>query len=126
MRENEVWAKRVVAAIGRIADLAFQHRAWLGHGPEVASFLETYNTLYDQAFENFLVQTAPEWAQTGLPRAVRQEMIRLNQLLEAYQVVGEDVDILADPTWHEVVHQAQLVCQTIGEGAPNARQEENR
>lgn len=86
MREDSVWTKRVVAAIGRIADPAFQQRAWLGHGPEVASFLETYNTLYDQAFEDFLVQ--PEWEQTELPHAVRLEMIRLDQLLEAYQVPG--------------------------------------
>ena len=69
-----------------------------GHGPEVASSLETYNTPYDQTFEDFLAQPAPEWEQTGLPRTVRQEMIRLDQMLEAYQVVGEDVDILADPT----------------------------
>lgn len=90
----------------------------------MASFLETYNTLYDQAFEDFLVQ--PEWEQTELPHAVRLEMIRLDQLLEAYQVPGEDADILADPAWQEVVHQAQQVLQTIGEKAPNARQEGNR
>ena len=119
MRENEVWANRVVAAIGRIADPAFQQRAWLGHGPEVASFLETYNTLYDQAFEDFLVQPEPEWEQTGLPHAVRREMIRLDQLLEAYQVAGSDADILADAAWHAVVHQAQRVLQIIGEGVTN-------
>ena len=114
----------MVAEIGRIADSAFQQRAWLGHGPEVASFLETYNTLYDRAFDDFLRQ--PDWEQTGLPHAVRQEMIQLDQMLEAYQVAGEDADILADPAWHSVVHQAQRVLQMIGEGATNARREESK
>lgn len=116
MGENADWAKRVVSAIEEIADVAFQQRAWLTTGHEVSSFQETYCTLYDNAFADFLVQPEPEWKQTGLPHAVRREMMQLDQLLEAYQVAGSDADILADAAWHAVVHQAQRVLQTIGEG----------
>ncbi|GAB3833364.1 hypothetical protein [Hymenobacter jeollabukensis] len=110
------WTERVVAAIGDVADLVFQQRAWLGTGPEISSFVETYCTLYDDnAFAAFLAQQA--WPQTGLAPAVRQEMILLDQLLRAYQEPGSDAEILADPRWREVAHQAQRVLQAIEEGA---------
>lgn len=124
MMKNASWTNRVVAAIEDVADTAFQQRAWLGAGPEMSSFVETYCTLYDDNnFDTFLTQ--PEWAQTGLSNAVRQEMVRLDQLFQAYQEPGSDAEILADPKWHEVAQQAQQVLQTIGERATTAGQEEN-
>jgi len=119
--ENASWTNQVVAAIGHVADMAFQQRTWLGPGPEMSSFVETYCTLYDD--NAFLAQ--PEWEQTGLNNAVRQEMIILDHLFKAYHEPGSHAQILADPKWQEVVQQAQQVLQTIGEGATKARQEEN-
>jgi len=121
MMENTSWTKRVVAAIKDVADTSFQQRAWLGAGPEMSSFVETCCTLYDDnGFDTFLAQ--PEWAQTGLKNAVRQEMVLLDQLFRAYQEPGSDAEILADPKWQEVVQQAQRVIQEIGEGAVKERQ----
>ena len=123
--ENASWTKRVVAAIGNMADRAFQQRAWLGAGPEMSSFVETYCTLYDDnGFETFLAQ--PSWEHTGLDAAVWQEMTLLDKLLQAYHEPGSDAEILADPKWEKVVQQAQRVLQTIGKGATKAGQEENR
>ncbi|WP_303312183.1 hypothetical protein [Hymenobacter sp. BT730] len=124
MMENASWAKQVVRAISDVADTAFQQRAWMGAGPEMSSFVETYSTLYDDnAFDDFLAQ--PEWKLTGLNHAVRQEMVLLDQLFQAYQEPESHAEILADPKWQEVVQQAQQVLRTIGEGPANAEQEEN-
>ena len=91
--ENVSWTKQVVAAIEDVADTAFQQRTWLGAGPEVSSFVETYCALYDDSgFACFLVQS--DWKQTGLNNAVRQEMIRLDQLFKAYQEPGSYAEIL--------------------------------
>jgi hypothetical protein len=123
--ENASWTKRVVAAIEDVADRAFQQRAWLGTGPEMSSFVETYCTLYDDnGFDAFLAQ--PVWEQTGLDATVRQEMALLDKLFQAYHEPGSDAEILADPKWQEVVQQAQQVLQTIGKGATKAGQEGNR
>lgn len=111
--ENASWTTRIVAAIQDVADMSFQQRAWLGAGPEVSSFVETYCTLYDDnEFDAFLAQSA--WEQTGLNEVVRQEMRRLDQLFQAYQEPGSDAEILADPKWQEVAQQAQQVLRTIG------------
>jgi hypothetical protein len=122
MMDNASWTKRVVAAIEDVADMAFQQRAWLGAGPEMSSFVETYCTLYDDdGFDTFLAQ--PAWAQTELSDAVRQEMIRLDQLFQSYQEPGSDTEILADPKWRKVVQQAQQVLRTMGVGPTKAEQE---
>ena len=123
MMKNTSWAERVVAAIGDIADRGFQQRAWLGAGPEISSFVETYCTLYDQAFDTFLAQS--DWEQTGLNNTVRQEMVVLDRLLQAYHEPESDAETLADPKWQEVVQQAQQVLRTIGEENAKARQEES-
>ncbi|RSK38432.1 SCO4402 family protein [Hymenobacter perfusus] len=119
MMEDASWTTRVVAAIKDVADTSFQQRAWLGAGPEMSSFVETYCTLYDDNnFDGFLAQ--PAWEETGLNDAVRQEMVRLDQLFQAYQEPGSDAEILVDPKWQEVTQQAQQVLRTISAEATTA------
>ncbi len=100
--------QQIYAAIRDIADLAFQHRAWLGTGPEVSSFSETYCTLYDDAFfTKFLT-----WERhVDVSPASLQEMETLRRLIDAYGEPDTPAAILADPHWQAIVRQAQLILQ---------------
>jgi hypothetical protein len=113
MDDFTLWKRKVLDAIRDLADLEYQHRAWLGGGEEVASFVETVAALLDDSFFDQFLDEAPRFL-TQLDDESWAAMDKLRKLIYAYEEAETDSVILKDPKWHEVVNQAQLIMGLVG------------
>jgi hypothetical protein len=113
MTDYTSWKSRVLAAIGDISNLDFQRRAWLKRGPEVSSFAEVINNLYDDClFEDFLRHA--EGNSGFISEESLNEMIILRDMINNYDEFGKvDSEIISDPKWIAIAKQANKLYKII-------------
>jgi len=111
------WREAVRDAIREFADESFQRRIWLrGEGPEIGSYSEAFNRLFDDAdFERFLNLCAERNILS--PNSLKQ-LQQFRHAVEEYSDNQESEDeavILADPRWDEIRRFARSALNALDE-----------
>ena len=109
------WKRNVLSAVKEISDEEYQTRVWLkGVGPEVSSFEEAINRLFDDYLvDRFIVEYRKQHGDVFW----LERLIDLTTALEDYsdatprQVFPSDV--LKDPRWRGVRELAQTVLRSV-------------
>ena len=101
--------KNVHSAVKDISDLDLQRKAWLGEADEcVSSFEEMINILYDDnCFEDFIGNEA--WSKSTTAATLHQELVRLRDMIDAYEEPETNRQILDDLRWKKITKQAKKV-----------------
>ena len=96
--------------IMELSDLGVQRKLWLNENNDtglISSYYELVNSLFDDFnFDIFIDNTA---AQNGLSNSSIFELSKLRELLNNYNKMSSDEEIINDPEWKEIVEQAKLV-----------------
>jgi hypothetical protein len=104
-----LWKSQVCRAIAGLCEIENRPGGGLREAIDGASdFHQALNRLYaDSHFTEFLSWQA--WRQAGLDESVGQELLTLQQLLDAYDEPASDAAVLLDPKWWVIMGQAKTV-----------------
>jgi hypothetical protein len=93
-----------------LSDLGLQRKLWLNENNDtglISSYFELVNSLFDDFnFDIFIDNTA---AQNGLSNSFIFELSKLRELLNNYNKMSSDEEIINDPEWKKIVEQAKIV-----------------
>ncbi|MGC2223366.1 MAG: hypothetical protein WA624_13900 [Methylocella sp.] len=108
--DMNVWFGLVKDAVGWLADEEKQRRSWYGHGPEVSSPSETFESfLGDAAVEEYLKRD-----NTGLNKRQLEALTHLTKMMRKLRTeTPGSIDrkigpaFIDDPRWKEVIKTAK-------------------
>lgn len=116
MMTKEIWLSGLLTVIREMGDAAFQDRIWRnGEGPEVSSWEEAMNRLYD---DYLFDQVIAGKHRLGLTEEQHDAFSRLDRELTKF---GNEIDespdpamLLDSPEWPRVREVAKDVLKTFG------------
>ena len=109
----KLWKSQVSQAVAGLCEIELQpDNSWEGIKNGASNFHRALSRLYvDSHFMEFLSWQA--WWQAGLNESVGQELLVLQQLLDAYDEPASDAAVLLDPNWWVIIGQAKTVASLL-------------
>ena len=105
---NTYVLKSIQNDILELSDIARQRAYWLGNDPNhVSSYVELMSRLFDD--NNFDQFVEIDTQTLGFSDAFRQDLKQLRELLNDYEEIDTDAEIIDDPKWESVREQARVV-----------------
>jgi hypothetical protein len=118
----ETWCKNIYCEILELSSLELQRKLWLNENNDTgltSSYIEVMCSLFDDfQIEEFLDEPV---SVTGLSSVTLSELRTLIKLLDEYQELETDKEIIVDPEWFIIVKQAQVCIQEWDKSNPSWR-----
>ena len=112
--ELATWKDNVLSVVKEISDETFQTRVWLrGEGPEVSSFEEAINRLFDDYLvEDFIEEFRKEHGAAGWLDRLQDLRVALDAYADATPRQVSPSEVLSDPRWSRIRALAQDVLRS--------------
>ena len=105
--DKEIWKNRIGQALTDMADIEFQRRAWMGHGPEISSFVEVVCGVFDDALISLYFKQYDDEISRDAHRLLNVLDNKVSEIDTESIRYREPQQIIDDPRWTVIRHIAQ-------------------